>query len=432
MKRARVKCMTPAKRWNRREFLGLIGYGTAATGLHVATARSVEAAAANEKILVAVIGCGGMGNHHIDGLLARTDVVIAAVCDVYAPRVEEAIKKTEGRANGYKDYRRILDRDDIDAIFIATPDHWHTLIAIHGCQAGKDVYVEKPLSTTIAEGRAIVDAARRYDRVVQVGTQQRSMPNFQKAVEIVRSGQLGTVTSTRAWIGPNGRMGYETPQPVPDGLDWEMWLGPAPWVPYSPQRFGGFRAFHDYAGGELTNWGPHLVDIVHWGMGQDRPLTIQAVGGSYTRLSGSDDHETLEVAYEFDRFTMTWQQAHGLEYVGKTYGTMFRGTEARLMIDRNSYVVLPESKGIPEGKPTEYFWIDVAAHHDNFFECMRTRKRPNADIEIGHRSTSTCLLGNIALAAKRKLVWDGESERFVSDEQANRHLFRPYRAPWHL
>ena len=420
------------KNWTRREFLGLIGYGTAATGLGVATMRSTEAAGANDKILVAVIGCGGMGNHHIDGLLPRTDVDIAAVSDVYAPRVAEAVKKTQGKAKGYNDYRRILDRDDIDAIFIATPDHWHTLIAIHGCQAGKDVYVEKPLSTTIAEGRAIVDAARRYYRVVQVGTQQRSMPNFQKAVEIVRSGQLGTVTSTRAWIGPNGVMGYETHEPVPDGLDWDMWLGPAPWVPYSPQRFGGFRAFHDYAGGELTNWGPHLVDIVHWGMGRDRPLTIQAVGGSYTRLSGSDDYETLEVTYEFDRFMMTWQQAHGLEYVGKTYGTMFRGTEARLMIDRNSFVVLPESKGIPESKPSEYFWIDIGTHHDNFFECMRTRKRPNADIEIGHRSTSTCLLGNIALAARRKLVWDGDNERFVNDEQANRHLFRPYRAPWHL
>jgi len=428
--------MERVTRCSRREFLSVVGRSAAAMGLGAATFRSTKATAAhaeaNDKIRVAVIGCGGMGNHHLDGLLLRDDVDVVAVCDVYAPRVADAIKKTEDRAEGYKDYRRILDQPDIDAIFIATPDHWHALMAIHGCQAGKDVYVEKPLTTTIAEGRAIVNAARRYNRVVQVGTQQRSMPHFEKAVEIVRSGALGTVTTTRTWIGPNGVMGYETPQAVPDNLDWEMWLGPAPWVPYSPQRFFGFRAFHDYAGGELTNWGPHLVDIVHWGMGQDRPLTVQAVGGSYTRLSGSDDYETLEVVYEFDGFMMTWQQAHGLEYVGKGYGTMFMGTDGRLMIDRNSYVVLPESKGIPEGKPAEYHWFDVGTHHDNFFECMRTRERPNADIEIGHRSTSTCLLGNIALAARRTLTWDGENERFVNDEQSNRHLFRPYRAPWHL
>jgi predicted dehydrogenase len=420
----------------RREFLDFVGRGVAVTTLGTVmigpSSTAAAYAGANDRIRVAVIGCGGMGNHHLDGLLVRDDVDVVAVCDVYAPRVADAVKKTEDRAKGYKDYRDILDRADIDAIFIATPDHWHALMAIHGCQAGKDVYVEKPLTTTIAEGRAVVAAARRYNRVVQVGTQQRSMPHFEEAVEIVQSGALGTVTTTRTWIGPNGVMGYETPQAVPDNLDWDMWLGPAPWVPYSPQRFFGFRAFHDYAGGELTNWGPHLVDIVHWGMGQDRPLTVQAVGGSYTRLSGSDDYETLEVVYEFDGFMMTWQQAHGLEYVGKTYGTMFMGTDARLMIDRNSYVVLPESKGIPEGKPAEYHWIDVGTHHDNFFECMRTRKRPNADIEIGHRSTSTCLLGNIALAARRTLTWDGENERFVNDEQANRHLFRPYRAPWHL
>jgi predicted dehydrogenase len=425
-----MKCV---KRQTRREFLDLVRRGTAATVLSMVGSRATKAfALANDRIAVAVIGCGGMGNHHLDGLLARKDVDVVAVCDVYAPRVAAAIKKTKDRAQGYKDYRHVLDRPDVDAIFVAAPDHWHTLMAIHGCQAGKDVYVEKPLSTTVAEGRAIVNAARRYDRVVQVGTQQRSLRHFQKAVELVQSGLLGTVTTTRAWLGPNGVMEYEKPGRVPEGLDWDMWLGPAPWVPYSPQRFYGFRAFHDYAGGELTNWGPHLVDIVHWGMGQERPVTVQAVGGSFRKLSGSDDYETLEVLYEFDGFILTWQQAHGLEYADKGYGTMFMGTAGKLIIDRNSYVVLPESKGIPETKPDEYQWIDVGAHHDNFFECMRTRKRPNSDIEIGHRATTTCLLGNIALAVRRKLMWDGETERFVGDEQANRHLFRPYRAPWHL
>lgn len=386
---------------------------------------------ANGRTAVALVGCGGMGNHHLRNLVKRSDVDVAAVCDVHTPRYVEAAKVAGGRCQGYQDYRRVLDRKDIDAIWVATPDHWHALIAIHGCQAWKDVYVEKPLTTSVREGRKIVEAARRYGRIVQVGIQQRSMEVYWKALEIARSGKLGQITTTRSWIGPNGIGGWETPQDPPDGLDWDLWLGPAPWVPYSPQRFGSFRAFDDYAGGEMTNWGPHLVDIALWAMNEDRPLSIQAVGGTY-REPSANDHESIEVVYEFKGATMTWSQGHQERHAGKGYGTMFQGTRGRLIMDRYSLMVEPESLGISEFRqPGEYF-ITVKNHHDNFLECIRNRRLPRADVEIGHRATSACLLGNIAIDVRRRLVWDGDAERFVGDEQANRHLYRPYRAPWHL
>jgi predicted dehydrogenase len=417
----------------RRDFVKKAGQGIGAAAFSTAFGSKRPAQAGfspNEKIVVGLIGCGGQGGAHMMNLAKRQDAEVAAVCDVYKPRYETYAKRTGSRCEGYQDYRRILDRDDIDAVFIATPDHWHALMTIHACQAGKDVYVEKPLTTTIYEGRKAVEAARRYGRVVQNGIQQRSMEVFKRSIDLIRSGKLGQVTTARSWIGPNGGMSVEVPGDPPEGLDWDMWLGPAPWVPFSPQRFGGFRFFEDYAGGELTNWGPHLMDIALWGLGQDKPLSIQGTGVSPTGLPGSDP-QNLEVVYEFKGATLTWSQAPNQTYAGKGYGTLFHGTAGRLIVNRESYVLDPPSIA-PEYKSEGEFFIRLEEHHTNFFECMRSRELPAADIEIGHRSDSLCLLGNIAVDLKRRLVWDGDAERFIGDEQANRYLYRPYRAPWHL
>jgi len=431
--------MTQTRRFNRRRFLGMTAKGVAgalAVGTVPISGRAWAGVSPNERIRLALVGCGGMGNRHLESLVKSPRCEVAAVCDVYVPRYEAAARKvaeTTGKTpEGYQDYRRVLDRKDIDAIFCATPDHWHALVTIHGCQAWKDVYVEKPVSTTVVEGRAMVEAARRYGRVVQVGTQQRSLRLFQDAVGVVRNGVLGEVTLAGAWVGVNGGTGYETPAPVPEGLDWDLWLGPAPWVPFSNERFGAFRAFHDYANGELTNWGVHLLDVVHWGIGKDRPLNVQAVGGNYRRMAGSDDYETIDALFEFEGCTVTWEQRHQNSYAGKGYGMKFQGTAGRLLIDRGSFVVEPASLGVPEQHETGDPWIDVDSHHNNFFDCIQTRARPNADIEQAHRSTTTCLLAAIALDCRRKLSWDGSAERFVHDEQANRYLSRPYRAPWRL
>ena len=390
-----------------------------------------------DKVRLGVIGCGGMGGRHIEALAVNEQCSLIALCDVEIGRYERAIQKVNElngtTPDGYQDFRRLLDRDDIDAVFVVTPDHWHPLLTILGCQAGKDVYVEKPVCTTIEEGRAMVTAARRYGRVVQVGTQQRSMPIFQKSIDLVHGGKIGQITSATAWVGTNGWNVGETPEPVPEGLNWDLWLGPAPEVPYSRERHRGFMGWHDYArGGQLTNWGVHLIDILHWGIGQDRPLNVQAVGGSYRAGAGADNYETIDALFEYPGCTVTWEQRHHNTHANKGYGMMFQGTEGRLLVDRNTFLVFPDSLGIPEyiGEP-ERSWAHPP-HHNDFFDCVRTRRRPVADIEQGFRSTAAVLLAGIALKVKRKLNWDGEAERFIRDEQANRHLSRPYRPPWHL
>ncbi len=433
--------MAYGSKMNRRGFLqrsALVSLGSIAGGGFLRIPQSHAARVSiNDKVRIGVIGTGGMGTRHIEALAINDQCSIAAVCDVFTPRYQNAQKKIEEisgkKVDGYQYFRQVLDRADIDAVFVVTPDNWHPLLTIFGCQAGKDVYVEKPCSPTVVEGRAMVEAARRYGRIVQIGTQQRSMPVFQEAIKVIHSGKLGKITTASAWLGVNGIGVGETPAPVPEGLDWDMWLGPAPWVPYSPQRHYGFMGWHDYCrGGGLSNWGVHLMDIVHWGIGKDRPLSVQAVGGSYRAGAGADDYECIDVLYEYEGCTVTWEQRHWNAHANKGLGIKFQGTEGQLFVDRATFVVKPNSLGIPEyiGGP-ERSWANPP-HHNNFFNSVRTRERPVAEIEQGHRSTIPISIAGIALKEKRKLNWDADAERFIDDEQANRHLSRAYRAPWHL
>ena len=356
----------------------------------------------NDRIRLGVIGCGGMGTRHLEALAVNPHCEVAAVCDCFTPRYENAIavvKKFSGKApDGYQDFRRVLDRPDIDAIFAPTPDHWHPLMVILGCQAGKDVYVEKPASPTVAEGRAMVQAARRYGRIVQLGTQQRSMTIFQEAIKLIHSGRLGQITSATCWIGVNGQRVGMSSAPIPEGLDWDMWLGPSPWEPYSPDRQYGFMGCHDYArGGELTNWGVHLMDIVHWGIRQDRPLSVQALGGSYRGSAGSENYENVDVLWEYPGCTVTWEQRHQNEYRGHSYGIKFQGTEGQLLVDRNTFDVLPAKPGDsqvhrrartklgPSAPPQQL----LREHEDTKAPRGRDRARPPIDhaaLARGHRA----------------------------------------------
>jgi len=392
----------------------------------------------SDLVRIAVIGNGGMGSRHIEALSVNPNCQIMALCDVAKSRYYTAIETVEKlsgkKPEGFQDFRYLLDRDDIDAVFVATPDHWHALLTIMFCRAGKDVYVEKPVCTTVQEGRAMVDTARRYGRIVQAGTQQRSMPVFQRAMHIIHSGQLGTITSARAWVGVNEWKPGEKIEPIPRGLDWDLWLGPAPYVPFSRERFGGFMGFFDYArGGQLTNWGIHLMDIVQWGIQQSAPLTIQSSGGSYRENAGADNYETIESVMEFPGCLVTWEQRHANSHENKGYGIAFYGTEGALFVDRNSFIIrYKDGSRAPEfiGEP-ERSWANTD-HHNNFFDCVRSRCKPYADIEQGFRSTTTVLLAGISLRCGRKLIWNAEEEKFINDDNANRYLVRTYRPPWHL
>ncbi len=425
----------------RRDFLK---QGVAASAMLAGANANILGA--NDRIRVGIIGPGRQGCGVMKTFLKYQDVQIAALCDVFDPQIEQAIKdgKLEG-VQAHKDFRRLLDDKNIDAVIVAAPDHWHALMTVMACQAGKDVYVEKPISVTIDEGRKMVQAARKYNRVVQVGTQQRSGDHYRKAAEIVQSGQIGKVTFVRTWnFGnqmPDG-IGNPADTNPPDGLDWEMWLGPAPLRPFNQNRFGvhpdrwsSFRWFWDYAGGMMTDWGVHHLDIVQMVMKVDAPAAIAAIGGKYALKDNRETPDTLMVTYEYPGFVCTYEsrECNGQRLNDNGYGISLHGTDATMYINRECFEVRPERgrKGY-EPPRVENKNKQGEAHVRDFLDCVKSRQTPTSDIEIGHRSTSTCLLGNIALRSGHRIVWDAKAEKIVNDGVASKYLSREYRKPWKL
>lgn len=437
---------------NRRDFMKRATMTTVGAGLAMSGAGVTgNVLGANEKVVVGVIGTGRMGVSNLEAFAKHPEVEIAAVCDVYQPNLEKGLKATEGKAKTYKDFREILDRKDINVVIISTPDHWHALQTVLACQAGKDIYVEKPISTWLEEGKRMVEAARKYNRVVQVGTWQRSGIHFQKAVQLVQEGLIGKVSFVRTWnysnIYPEGIGNPADSDPPPD-LDWDLWLGPAPKVLFNWNRFGvgdrwsTFRYFWDYAGGWMADWGVHLLDIVQWAMKVDGPNTITAFGGKYFLKDNSEIPDTLQVTFEYPGFVCTYENrlTNGNSMFGKGYGIEFHGTEGTLFVDRSGFRIYPEKQkfGKKEVDRTAAVQMDDANdalvdHVRDFLDCVKSRKRPASDIEICHRSTSTCLLGNIAYRSKERIVWDVPNQRMaLGGPEARKLLARDYRPPWKL
>jgi predicted dehydrogenase len=406
---------------------------------------------ANDRVRIGLIGAGGMGQANLRDFLRTDQVDCVAIADPYEPNLDNAIGMTLGKAKGYKDFRRILEQKDIDAVIIATPDHWHAITMMMACEAGKDVYVEKPLSHTLHEGRRMVETAAKYNRVVQVGTQQRSGEHFQKAVELVQSGKLGKVTCAETWIHSNTfPEGIESPpdSDPPAWLDWDLWLGPAPSRPYNRNRcIYNFRWFWDYSGGILTDWGTHLIDIVHWAMGVNAPKTVVANGGIYVLQDNRETPDTLDVTFEYPtspasakefivRFSNRVCNSRGPD--GHTYGIQFFGTDGTLFVDRSGYTLWPEARRVGPERVADSRLIksDGSAQHYphvlNFLDCLKSRQRPNSDLETTHRSTSAAHLANIAFKLGRKLRWDGQREQFIEDPEADKMLTKEYRKPWKI
>jgi predicted dehydrogenase len=416
-------------RFGRRRFLSSTGLGLVLPSFISRQALgSADLKPANDRVVAALIGCGGRGM----GLLSIHDdprCTIAAVCDVDLQRAEAA-KNRVGKCDVYQDFRRILDRQDIDAVLIGTPDHWHAAITILACQAGKDVYCEKPLCRTIDEGRKMVQTARRYDRVVQMGTQYRSMARSRQACEWIRNGRLGKVHTVKLSHPRNPTYPCEPPCPVPANLDWDLWLGPAPWAAYHPKRCHfSFRYFMDYGGGAIADNGVHMFSVVSWAMGADHtgPVSIEATG----REAPDNLYDVpveLQVRYEFadPAFTMIWEQpgSGGLNLE-------FLGSQATL----SGFWDFQVTQGQADLSPTRQDELHLErsdSHSGNWLECIATRRRPVMDVEIGHRATCWSHLGNIAYRVGRKLRWDPVAERFVGDDEANRLLQNAYRAPWRI
>lgn len=441
----------------RRGFVEAVG-GSAGAATLLAAPAVLKGASANEKVRLGLIGAGSRGGQLLDSFLPQNDVEIIAIADVddhHAGATAERVKKAKGNTpDTARDYHGMLDRKDLDAVIIATPDHWHALPTIHAVLAGKDVYVEKPVAHNVAEGRAMIAAARKHNKIVAVGTQQRSSSHFQKAVEIVQSGKLGKVFWIQTWnyenISPLGIGNFPDADP-PSHVDYDRWLGPAPKRPFNPNRFHLlFRWFFDYAGGMMSDWGVHLNDIVLWALKAKGPKTVYSTGGIFTSEDNRDTPDTLQVVYEFPECTLTYsmRKGNGLKLNGHDYGILFCGTDGSLMLDRSGYNVIPDTVVLPYGirlvhgdRPIRK--IDLKAdsapgvdgqnaHVRNFLDCLRSRNLPTSDIEIAHRSTNTCHLGNIAYKVGRKLVWDCETETIKDDPEANALLCREARKGFEL
>jgi predicted dehydrogenase len=433
---------------------------TAATAASLARGRVLGA---NDQVRLGFIGVGNRGCQLLKGFLPQTDAKIVALCDVYEPYLSGAydrldprfaglgkriaqMPKLEGEIARVKDFRAVLDRKDIDAVVIATPDHWHAIQMIAACEAGKDVYVEKPLSMTVVEGRAMVSAARKHQRIVQVGTHRRSSRLYARLAEVVHSGAIGKITVARAAFASNmtpAGIGHAPQSEPPTGLDWDMWLGPRPARPFQstimPYKFRWWQLYSS----QIANWGVHYFDLIRWLTGELAPASVSTHGGRYT----VDDDRTIPDTSEtiFDHASgmlslFSIYEANGQPVLGRGAEVELRGTLGTVYATTGRFEIVPERGGaFQDPKPRRKGEIVKSTDGDldqqaarDFLDCVKSRKRPSADIEEGHRSTTFAHLANIALATRKRLEWDAQAERFTNCDQANQLLRYEYRQPWTL
>jgi predicted dehydrogenase len=445
---------------NRRTFSMASVSAATATAISLRPGR-VEGA--NEQVRLGFIGVGNRGCQLLKGFAAQPDARIVAVCDVYEPYLNAAYDRLDPRFAGLggriprmpklnadvarvRDFRAILDRKDIDAVVIATPDHWHAVQMIAACKAGKDVYVEKPLSATIAEGRAMVNAARKYDRIVQVGTHRRSSRMYAQLAEVVHSGAIGKVTVARASFTSNmspAGIGHAPESDPPAGLDWEMWLGPRPLRPFQSTIMPYKFRWWDLYSSQMANWGVHYFDAIRWLTGELAPASVSAHGGRYAVDDDRTIPDTSEAIFEHASKMLTLfsvHEANGQPVVGRGAEIELRGTIGTVYAATNRYEIVPERGGaFQDPKPRRKAEVVKSSDGDldqqaarDFIDCVKSRKRPNADIEEGHRSTTFAHLANIALATRQRLNWDPQAERFTNCDAANQLLHYEYRKPWSL
>jgi len=436
----------------RRTF---IKTGTAAVTAALTAAQTSHVLGANDRVRLGFIGVANRGSQLIAAFLENPDVEVAALCDISQSALEKASQRVGGKAVLVQDFRKLLDRRDIDAVVVATPDHWHALQTIAACRAGKDVYVEKPLSITVREGRRMVEVARQTKRVVQVGLHRRSSKLYAQAAEYIQAENLGHVALSRCYQLSNmypGGIGKAKPGAPPADLDWDMWLGPRPMRPYqdniAPYKF---RWWHLYSS-QIANNGVHFLDLIRWMTGDLAPKRIAVLGGRYVVDDDRTIPDTMEALFESPagRLTVFGQyESSGNPVMPHPGYVELRGTQGTAYLDDGLMNVIPEKGGQfqdhrPRMKPLQLRPQNetsgkanknlslTAEHARNFLDCMRSRALPHCDVEIGHRSTTYANLANIALAAGVQLEWDAQRERITNHPQANELLHYEYRKPWSL
>lgn len=435
------------------------GGGLSALSQPLTAAAKERVVGANERVRVGFIGLGNRGDQVLDAFLSHRDCEVVAICDLWQPYLDFASQKIGGGPKQYRDYRALLDRNDVDAVVIATPDHWHALQMIATCAAGKDAYVEKPLSLCVAEGRAMVAAAKRHDRVVQVGIQRLSSSLTKQVADLIQGGAIGHVTVARAFhIQNEWPLGIGNPPDTapPADFDWEAWQGPAPAKPYNKNRtFYRFRWFYNYSGGQLTNFGVHYLASVHAALGVSAPRAVTAIGGRFAGYDNREVPDTLEVLWSYPGDTLvTFSQynASAAPASARRCEIEFRGTKGTLYLDSNGFEIVPEvimanefaartpvqraiergytqgSKPVIEPRRVAGDMSD-APHARNFLDCVKSRQQPNCDLEFAHRATSSTLIAGIAHRTKSLLEWDPDAERFTNNDAANSLLRYDYRPP---
>jgi predicted dehydrogenase len=395
--------------------------------------------AASDRLRIAIVGLGGMGNEHLRWFASLPEVEVVALCDVDKDHLDSAMKtlstlQPQSKAEGYKDFRRVLDRKDIDAISCATPDHWHAQIATLAFEAGKDVYGEKPLSYDVKEAQLMLKCLKRHDRIFQMGTQIHAGDNYHRVVEIIRSGALGKIHTVRLWkTGAPPDLGPAKIQAPPPSLDWDMWLGPAPYTDYTPQRCHfTYRYFLDYSGGVFADFWCHIADVVYWSLDPKGLKTIEARGQASKGFN--DAPEWLDVDYEFDDLKLFWTHeppdVPGAAERG--IGAYFEGEQGTLLCDYGSRVITINGETLNDIASIPITLERSPGHQQNFVNAVKSRSQPESNLEYARRMTLPMHLGLISYRLGRKLTWHSEKEKFVDDKEANELLHREYRKKWDL
>ncbi|MGO8747809.1 MAG: Gfo/Idh/MocA family protein [Thermoguttaceae bacterium] len=439
--------MFDKQRIHRRSFLEKTAAAGVAAPLFVSdTALGVPGKpAASERICIGLIGAGGMGNHNLGNCAKCPDVVVTAVCEVWTERREATVAKYKGTARGYNDFRELLARKDVDAVIIASPPHWHALHAIEACQAGKDLYLQKPMKLYLGESLAVKAAVKKHNRISQVGTQIHAGENYHKVVDHVRSGNLGPISVARTFnvlnLGPEG-IGNDPNGTAPSGLDWDLWVGPGPMRPYNPlitKDSFTHSSFMAYSGGWTPCWAPHILDLPIWALDLGLPTMVVSSGGRYLLKDADDVHDTQETLIQYPNVTLTWMMSQVNSYgfdlqgspgTGRRLGTYFHGVNGTLFADYGTCKIVPEGDHMKNTKDPPKSVPDSPGHEREWLDSIKSRRQPSCNVFYHHKVNVPIVLGNLSLKLGRSIRIDPKTEWIVGDEEAVRLSIPEYRAPW--